>query len=200
MEDDRIKVLKRMIMANHDFSDHTWEYEETIVFSFGLDDKEVGSDQAGGSDDGEAGSYETGGSDDDFRTPKGSANIGSRATKGKKRLPDRGMEKRKQKVLHTRAQQAPFDEDMTEFVANLFQQNFAAMEQRLEKQMGERFEEIKSELKVLRRDSSVEVEPSTSKPPPSNPSPNKPASSNPQPSKPASSNPPRRSNRLVKNH
>lgn len=200
MEDDRIKVLKRMIMANHDFSDHTWEYEETIVFSFGLDDKEVGSDQAGGSDDGEAGSYETGGSDDDFRTPKGSANIGSRATKGKKRLPDRGMEKRKQKVLHTRAQQAPFDEDMKEFVANLFQQNFAAMEQRLEKQMGERFEEIKSELKVLRRDSSVEVEPSTSKPPPSNPSPNKPASSNPQPSKPASSNPPRRSNRLVKNH
>ncbi|KAG2333948.1 hypothetical protein Bca52824_005128 [Brassica carinata] len=70
------------------------------------------------------------------------SNHKARDTKGKKRLPDRGMEKRKHKVLHTRPQQAPFDEDMKTFVTQLFQQGFAAMEERLEKKMDEKFEGV----------------------------------------------------------
>ena len=100
-------------------------------------------------------------------------------------------------------QQAPFNEDKKSFMAQLFEQNFSAMEERLQKQMGERFEKMLSELKGSLKDASVEVddiEPSTSKPSPSKPSPIKPS-----PSKPSSSKPPpsipstRRSKRLVKN-
>ncbi|KAG2334116.1 hypothetical protein Bca52824_005296 [Brassica carinata] len=134
-----------MIMKQFDFSGHNWEYEETPVFSFGVDNKEGekekvathegegGSDEEPNDKDGEGGSDEASGSDEEFQTPKGSATIRARDTKGKKRLPDRGMEKRKHKVLHTRPQQAPFDEDMKTFVTQLFQQGFAAMEERLEK-------------------------------------------------------------------
>ncbi|CDY55148.1 BnaC05g50250D [Brassica napus] len=77
------------------------------------------------------------------------------------------------------------------------------MEERLQKQMGEIFEKMQSELKGSLKDASVEVddiEPSTRKP-----SPRKPSPINPSPSKPSSSKPPpsiptlRRSKRLVKN-
>ncbi|KAG2250750.1 hypothetical protein Bca52824_080886 [Brassica carinata] len=143
-----------MIMKQFDFSGHNWEYEETPVFSFGVDNKEGekekvathegegGSDEEPNDKDGEGGSDEASGSDEEFQTPKGSATIRARDTKGKKRLPDRGMEKRKHKVLHTRPQQAPFDEDMKTFVTQLFQQGFAAMEERLEKKMDEKFEGV----------------------------------------------------------
>ncbi|KAG2323370.1 hypothetical protein Bca52824_016583 [Brassica carinata] len=238
VEDDRVKLLKRMIMNKFDFSGHIWEHEEKPVFSFGLDNEEgetedvathegdsVPDDEVSNDNDGEGGSDEAGGSneasesDEEFQTPKGSATIGTRDTKGKKRLPDRGMEKRKHKVLQTRPQQAPFGEDMKTFVTQLFQQNFAAMEERLEKKMGERFEELQTQLKSSRGDSTVEVEhgdPPASKPPVSNTSlsnlaPSKPSASNPSrshlaPSNPSASNAspskpsPRRSKRLVKNH
>ncbi|KAG2268774.1 hypothetical protein Bca52824_063329 [Brassica carinata] len=98
------------------------------------------------------------------------------------------MEKRKQKVLCSRPQHAPFNEDMKSFMAQLFQQNFYAMEKRLQKQMGEIFEKMQSELKGSLKDASVEVEdiePSTRKP-----SPRKPSPINPSPSKPSSSKPP----------
>ncbi|KAF3492973.1 hypothetical protein DY000_02054345 [Brassica cretica] len=80
-------------------------------------------------------------------------------------------------------------------MAQLFEQNFSAMEERLQKQMGERFEKMQSELKGSLKDASVEVddiEPSTSKPSPIKPSPSKPSSSKPPPSIPS----PRRSKRL----
>lgn len=226
VEDDRVKLLMNMIMRKFDFSGHNWEYEETPVFSFGVDNKEGekekvathevegGSDEEPNDKDGEGGSDEAGGSneasgsDEEFQTPKGSATIGARDRKGKKRLPDRGMEKRKHKVLHT-PQQAPFNEDIKTFVAHLFQQSFTAMEERLEKKMGEKIEELQSQLKHFRGDSTVQVEhgdPSASKPAPSNPSPKKPSPtkaspSKPSPRKPSPSKPsPRRSKRLVKNH
>lgn len=227
VEDDRVKLLMQMIMKQFDFSGHNWEYEETPVFSFGVDNKEGekekvathegegGSDEEPNDKDGEggsdeaAGSNEASGSDEEFQTPKGSATIRARDTKGKKRLPDRGMEKRKHKVLHTRPQQAPFDEDMKTFVTQLFQQGFAAMEERLEKKMDEKFEGVQSELKNSRGDSTVQAEhgdPSASKPAPSHPSPSKPAPSNPSPRKPSPTKPspskpsPRRSKRLVNKH
>ena len=71
-------------------------------------------------------------------------------------------------------QQAPFNEDKKSFMAQLFEQNFSAMEERPQKQMGERFEKMQSELKGSLKDARVEVddiEPSTSKPSPSKPSP-----------------------------
>ncbi|KAG2267109.1 hypothetical protein Bca52824_074188 [Brassica carinata] len=64
-------------------------------------------------------------SDDDFQTPKGSKNVGSRSKRGKKRLPDRGMEKRKHKVLASGAKQSPFNEDMKAFMTKLFEHNFS---------------------------------------------------------------------------
>ena len=123
------------------------------------------------------------------------------------------MEKRKQKVLCSRPQHAPFNEDMKSFMAQLFEHNFSAMEERLQKQMGERFEKMQSELKGSLKDASVEVddlepsksEPSTSEPSPSKPTPSKPTLSKPSPSKPSSSKPPpsipslRRSKRWVNN-
>ncbi|KAG2264354.1 hypothetical protein Bca52824_071433 [Brassica carinata] len=60
-------------------------------------------------------------------------NVGSRSKRGKKRLPDRGMEKRKHKVLASGAKQAPFNEDMKAFMTQLFEQNFSGMEQRIQK-------------------------------------------------------------------
>ncbi|CAH8382088.1 unnamed protein product [Eruca vesicaria subsp. sativa] len=97
------------------------------------------------------------GSDEEFQTPRGTANTNSDGRKGKKRLPDRGMEKRKQKVLCSSAKQTPFNEGMKSFVAQLFQQNFSAMEERLEKQMGERFEKLQSELRGSVKDSTVDA-------------------------------------------
>uniref|UniRef100_A0A0D3BFQ6 DUF1985 domain-containing protein n=1 Tax=Brassica oleracea var. oleracea TaxID=109376 RepID=A0A0D3BFQ6_BRAOL len=112
VEDDRVKLLMQMIMKQFDFSGHNWEYEETPVFSFGVDNKEGekekvathegegGSDEEPNDKDGEggsdeaAGSNEASGSDEEFQTPKGSATIRAKDTKGKKRLPDRGMEKK----------------------------------------------------------------------------------------------------------
>ncbi|KAF8087237.1 hypothetical protein N665_0594s0012 [Sinapis alba] len=143
-------------------------------------------------------------SDEDFRTPKGSVSSSSTAKKGKKRLPDRGMEKRKHKVLSSKAQQSPFNEDMKAFVAQLFQQNFYAMEERLQKQMDAKFEQMQSEFKDSLKDVCIEVEhtqPSSSnlspsKPSPSKPSTSKPSTSNLSPTKPSTSKPsPRRSKR-----
>ncbi|KAF3495645.1 hypothetical protein DY000_02053163, partial [Brassica cretica] len=58
-------------------------------------------------------------SDEDFQTPKRSKNLGARSKKGKKRLLDRGMKKKKQKVLSSEPKQAPFNEDMKAFVTQL---------------------------------------------------------------------------------
>ncbi|KAF8114124.1 hypothetical protein N665_0041s0013 [Sinapis alba] len=191
VEDDRIKVLKRIIMTKHDFSDHTWGFEETPDFYFEVDDIEGSFSEA--TQTGKVPENdEEAASDEEFRTPRGSANIASTARKGKKRLPDHGMEKRKHKVLSTRPQQAPFNEDMKAFVAQLFQHNFSAMEERLQKQIGERFEKMQSDLKGSVKDAGVEVEhgePSCSKPSPSKPSPRKPSQSQPSPSKPSPSKP-----------
>ncbi|KAF8109285.1 hypothetical protein N665_0098s0013 [Sinapis alba] len=157
VEDDRINVLKRMIMKKHDFSDHTWGFEETPDFSFEVDDIEGSFSEAAQTGKVPENDEETA-SDEEFRTPRGSANIASTARKGKKRLPDHGMEKRKHKVLFTRPRPAPFNEDMKVFVAQLFQQNFSAMEERLQKQIGERFEKMQSDLKGSVKDAGVEVE------------------------------------------
>ncbi|KAG5393618.1 hypothetical protein IGI04_023581 [Brassica rapa subsp. trilocularis] len=59
---------------------------------------------------------------------------------------------------------------MKAFAAQLFQQNFFVMQERLHKQMGENFEKIQYELKDLLKDASIEAEHgelSTSKPSPS---------------------------------
>ncbi|CAH8386955.1 unnamed protein product, partial [Eruca vesicaria subsp. sativa] len=211
VEDDRIKVVMRMIEAKHDFNDHIWEFEETPEFSFGVNDKQEEAD--GVSEDNGVSRNDEGsktdedapkndkedGSDEEFQTPRGTANTSSGGRKGKRRLPDRGMEKRKQKVLSTRPKgPAPFSEDMKSFVANLFQQNFSAMEERLQKHMGERFEKMHSELKYSFTDAAVEVEPSSSKPSatkpsstnqtPSEPTSTKPSTSKPSPTKPPSTN------------
>ncbi|KAF3537310.1 hypothetical protein F2Q69_00024512 [Brassica cretica] len=106
-------------------------------------------------------------SDDDFQTPKGSKNVGSRSKRGKKRLLDRGMEKGKHKVLASGPKQDPFNEDMKAFVTQLFEHNFSGMQQRLQKQMAETFEQMRAELKDSRNEASVEVElgePSPTKP------------------------------------
>ncbi|CDY35267.1 BnaC03g59560D [Brassica napus] len=182
VEDDGIKVLMKMIHTKHDFSDHVLEFEETPEFSWGLHDKQGEDDEVAENDEEAPKNDEEDGSDEDFRTPRGSSNRVSRARKGKKRLPDRGMEKKKQKILSSRPQQAPFKEDMKSFMAQLFEQNFSAMEERLQKQMGERFEKMQYELKGSLKDASVEVddiEPLTSKPSPSKPSPIKPSPSKP---------------------
>ncbi|KAF8112867.1 hypothetical protein N665_0059s0005 [Sinapis alba] len=115
-------------------------------------------------------------SDEDFRTPKGSVSSSSIAKKGKKRLPDC---------------------DMKAFVAQLFQQNFNAMEERLHKQMDAKFEQMQSEFKDSLKDVCIEVEhtqPSSSNLSPSKPSTSKPLTSNLSPTKPSTSKPsPRRS-------
>ena len=63
---------------------------------------------------------------------------------------------------------------MKAFAAQLFQQNFFVMEERLHKQMGENFEKIQYELKYSLKDAGIEAEHgelSTSKPSPSKLSP-----------------------------
>ncbi|XP_048615060.1 uncharacterized protein LOC125587841 [Brassica napus] len=160
VEDDRIKVLMEMIKKGHDFSEHVWETEENEVISLSLDDESAVNDEA-------SVNVEAAESDDDFQTPKGSKNVGSRSKRGKKRLPDRGMEKRKHKVLASGAKQAPFNEDMKAFMTQLFEHNFSGMEQRIQKQMAETFEQMRTELKQSRKEASVEVElgePSPTKP------------------------------------
>ncbi|KAF2561259.1 hypothetical protein F2Q70_00017043 [Brassica cretica] len=102
VEDDRIKVLMKMIHTKHDFSDHVWEFEKTPELSWGLHDKQGEDDEVAENDEEAPKNDEEDGSDEDFRTPKGSSNRVSGARKGKKRLPDRGMEKRKQKILSSR--------------------------------------------------------------------------------------------------
>ncbi|KAF3593413.1 hypothetical protein DY000_02023288 [Brassica cretica] len=139
VEDDRIKVLMEMIKKGHDFTVN----DEASV------------------------NVEAAESDDDFQTPKGSKKVGSRSKRGKKRLPDRGMEKRKHKVLASGAKQAPFNEDMKAFMTQLFEHNFSGIEQRIQKQMAETFEQMRTELKQSRKEASVEVQlgdPSPTKP------------------------------------
>ncbi|XP_056844534.1 uncharacterized protein LOC108808323 [Raphanus sativus] len=165
VRDDRIIVLKEMISKKYDFSEHIWEYENTLEISLDLNDEAVNGEGNGNE------------SDEDFQTPRGSTtDVSSR--KGKKRLPDRGMEKRKHKVLSSGPKQAPFSEDMKAFMTQLFEANLSGMEQRLQKQMDEKFEQMKAELRDSRKEATVEVElgdlsprkPSTSKPSPRKPS------------------------------
>ncbi|XP_056850736.1 uncharacterized protein LOC130500056 [Raphanus sativus] len=141
VRDDRIIVLKEMISKKYDFSEHIWEYENTPEISLELNDEAVNVGEAA---NGEGNGNE---SDEDFQTPRGStSDVSSR--KGKKRLPDRGMEKRKHK--------------------------------RLQKQMDEKFEQMKAELRDSRKEATVEVELgdlSPRKPSPSKPSPRKPSTS-----------------------
>ncbi|KAG2311373.1 hypothetical protein Bca52824_022930 [Brassica carinata] len=151
VEDDRITVLKELIRSEHDFSENVWEFEETLEDSLELDDEEAVNVEAHEN-------VEAAESDESFQTPRGSKNLGATSKKGKKRLPDRGMEKMKHKVLSSGSKPAPFNEDMKAFVTQLFEQNFSAMEHRLQKQMAETFEQMKSELKNTRNEASVEVE------------------------------------------
>ena len=187
MEDDRIQVLMELIKNKHDWSEHIWETEETAVVYLSLDDESSVNDEG-------SVNFEAAESDEDFQTPKGSKNVGARSKKGKKRLPDRGMEKRKHKVLSSGPKQAPFNEDMKAFVAQVFEQSFSGMEQRLQKQMAEIFEQMRTKLKDSRKEASVEVE--LGEPSAKNPSPKKPS-----PKKPSTSQPPlSRSTRGVKKH
>ncbi|XP_018435592.1 uncharacterized protein LOC108807848 [Raphanus sativus] len=169
VEDDRVKVLMELIRKNHDFSNHIWEYEEIAEVSLDLEAEAptpVAATEV----------------DQDFQTPQGSSNVGVTAKKGKKRLPDRGMEKRKHKVLSSRSNQAPFTEEMKAFMTQLFEQSFSGMEQRLQKQMTETFEKMQSELKESCKAASEEVEHGA-------PSPSKPSTREPSPSKPSTSEP-----------
>ncbi|KAF8093345.1 hypothetical protein N665_0384s0031 [Sinapis alba] len=177
VEDDRIKVLMELIRTKHEFSEHIWEFEESPEVSLDLDDEAAESDE-------------------DFQTPKGSKNLGDTSKKGTKRLPGRGIEKRKHKVLSSLPKQALFTEEMKAFMTQLFEQNFHGMEQRLQKQMAETFENMKSELKDLRKNGSVEVE--NGEPSPTKPSTPKPSTSQPSASQPLTSQPSlRRSKRGV---
>ncbi|CAH8362593.1 unnamed protein product [Eruca vesicaria subsp. sativa] len=187
VEDDRINVLKQMIMNNHDFSGHIWEFEEdTTELSLELDDKEGEDDEVAQSEKVTKNGEEAE-SDEDFQTPKQSRHSDSSARKGKKRLPDRGMEKKKHKVLSARPQQAPLGEDMKTWMAQLFQQNIEAMEDRLQKQMAERFEKMQSELQGSLKVGGGQLdhgEASPRKSSPSKPSASKANTSMPSPSKP----------------
>ncbi|XP_013723154.1 uncharacterized protein LOC106426966 [Brassica napus] len=151
VEDNRIKVLMELIRTKQDFSEHIWETEETAVVSLSLDDESAVNNEA-------SVNVEAAESDEDFQTPEGSKNLGARSKKGKKRLPDRGMEKRKQKVLSSGPKKAPFNEDIKIFVTQLLEQNFPGMEQRLQKQIAETFEQMRAELKDSHKEASVEVE------------------------------------------
>ncbi|CAH8390030.1 unnamed protein product [Eruca vesicaria subsp. sativa] len=75
-----------LIKTKHDFSDHVWGIEETPEDELAVNDDSAVHDEAAESDE-------------DYHTPKGSKNLGATSSRGKKRLPDRGMEKRKHKVL-----------------------------------------------------------------------------------------------------
>ncbi|XP_048623801.1 uncharacterized protein LOC106393676 [Brassica napus] len=177
VKDDRIKVLMELIKNGHDFSEHVGETEENEVVSLSLDDESAVNDEA-------SVNVEAAESDDDFQTSKGSKNVGFGSKRGKKRLPDRGMEKRKHKVLASGPKQDLFNEDMKAFVTQLFEHNFSGMEQRLQKQMAETFEQMRAELKDSRKEASVEVE-----------------HGEPSPTKPSTSPAPlRRSTRGVKKH
>ena len=187
MEDDRVKNLMELIRTRHDFSDHIWEIEEAPEVCSDLHDEAPVNDESAVND-------EAAESGEDYHTPKGSKNLGATSRRGKKRLPDRGMEKRNHKVLCTGPKQAPFNEDMKAFMAKLFEQSFSGMEQRLQKQMAETFEQMRTELKDSRKEASVDVElgePSAKKPSPKKPSLKKPSTSQP---------PLRRSTRGVKKH
>ncbi|XP_018464130.2 uncharacterized protein LOC108835364 [Raphanus sativus] len=192
VRDDRIIVLKEMICRKYDFGEHIWEYENTPEISLDLNDEAVNVEEAA---NGEGNGNE---SDEDFQTPRGStSDVSSRKGKGKKRFPDRGIEKRKHKVLFSGPKQAPFSEDMKAFMTQLFEANFSGMEQRLQKQMDEKFEQMKAELRDSRKEARVEVELGHLSP--SKPSPRKPSPSKPSPRTPSTSQSSlRRSKRGVK--
>ncbi|KAG2311375.1 hypothetical protein Bca52824_022932 [Brassica carinata] len=153
VEDDRIIVLKELIRTKHNFSEDIWEFENTPEISLDLDDEAVNVEEAGNVE--ENGNDEEAESDEDLQTPRGSTNLDVTSKMGKNRLPDRGMEKRKHKVLSIGPKQAPFNEDMKAFVTHLFQQNFSGMEERLQKQMSEKFEQMKAELRDSRKEANV---------------------------------------------
>ncbi|KAG2271243.1 hypothetical protein Bca52824_065798 [Brassica carinata] len=107
-----------LIRTGHDFSDHIWEIEEAPEVCSDLHDEAPVNDESAVND-------EAAESGEDYHTPKGSKNLGATSRRGNKRLPDRGMEKKKHKVLSTRPKQAPFNEDMKAFVARLFEASFS---------------------------------------------------------------------------
>ncbi|CAH8362811.1 unnamed protein product [Eruca vesicaria subsp. sativa] len=164
VNDDRVKELMELIRTKHDFSDHVWAFEETAEVSLDLDDEAAVN----------AGAAE---SDEDFHIPNGSTSVGVSSKKSKKRLPDRGMEKRKHKVLSTEPKQPVLNDDMKAWVKELFEQNFNAMELRLHKQMDEKFETLQSELKGSRKDARVELKYSGND---GQPTPTKPSTSQPE--------------------
>ncbi|KAG2304927.1 hypothetical protein Bca52824_033578 [Brassica carinata] len=187
VEDDRINNLMELIRTRHDFSDHIWEAEETPEVSLDQKDEADVNNEASENDesvvnDGAPENDEASESVADYHTPKGSKNQSATSIRVKKRLPDRGMEKRKHKVLSTGPKQAPFNEDMKAFVSQLFEQSFSRMEQRLQKQMADTLAQMRAELKASQKEASVEVElgePSPKKPSPEKPSPTKPSTSQP---------------------
>lgn len=143
MKDDRIKNLMELIRTRHDFSDHIWEIEEAPEVCSDLHDEAHVNDESAVIDE-SAVNDEAAESDEDYHTPKGSKNLGATSRRGKKRLPDHGMEKRKHKVLSSGPKQSLFNENMKAFVAQLFEQSFSGMEQRLQRQMAETFEHMRT--------------------------------------------------------
>lgn len=148
VEDERIKGLMELISAKNDFTQHVWDFEEAVEESLDQPGEEGVNDEAAETDE----------SDETFQTPRGSTSLGDTSKQGKKRLPDRGMEKRKHKVLNGGSKQPSFNEDMKTFMAQLFEQSISAMEQRMEKKMDEKLEQLEHRLKAPTKEPRVEVE------------------------------------------
>ncbi|CAH8311471.1 unnamed protein product [Eruca vesicaria subsp. sativa] len=72
------------------------------------DDEVSENDEASKTDEDAPKNDEEDGSDEEFQTPRGTTNTSSGGRNGKKRLSDRGMEKRNPKVLCSSAKHAPF--------------------------------------------------------------------------------------------
>lgn len=154
VEDERIKGLMELISAKNDFTQHVWDFEEAVEESLDQPDEANVNGEEGVNDE----AAETDESDETFQTPRGSTSLGDTSKKSKKRLPDRGMERRKHKVLNGGSKQPSFNEDMKAFMAQLFEQSISAMEQRMEKKMDEKLEQLEHRLKAPTKEPRVEVE------------------------------------------
>ncbi|KAJ4889875.1 hypothetical protein Rs2_29623 [Raphanus sativus] len=128
--------------------------KEAVEESLDQPDEANVNDEEGVNDE----AAETDESDETFQTPRGSTSLGDTSKKSKKRLPDRGMERRKHKVLNGGSKQPSFNEDMKAFMAQLFEQSISAMEQRMEKKMDEKLEQLEHRLKAPTKEPCVEVE------------------------------------------
>ncbi|XP_056862380.1 uncharacterized protein LOC108828084 [Raphanus sativus] len=136
VEDERIKGLMELISAKNDFTQHVWDFEEAVEESLDQPDEANVNGEEGVNDE----AAETDESDETFQTPRGSTSLGDTSKQGKKRLPDRGMEKGSIRF------------------SMLFEQSISAMEQRMEKKMDEKLEQLEHRLKAPTKEPRVEVE------------------------------------------